>query len=97
MTGRGGGGGGEGLQVSFLKRLFQIHLEMKGWLGNWVRYIIRHVDLQTHREKEILVKIRHASNVASGSVPLSYSYSRKKAQPLSILRFYLSGHNKSTF
>ena len=32
MAGRRGGG----LQVSLLKRLFQIHLELEGWLGDWV-------------------------------------------------------------
>lgn len=35
MTGRRGGGGV--LQVSLLKRLFQVHLELEGWLGYWVR------------------------------------------------------------
>lgn len=33
MAGRGRGGG---LQVSLLKRLFQVHLELEGWLGYWV-------------------------------------------------------------
>lgn len=32
MAGRGGV-----LQVSLLKRLFQVHLELEGWLGDWVR------------------------------------------------------------
>lgn len=33
--------------MSLLKRLFQVHLELKGWLGYWIGQVVGHINLQT--------------------------------------------------
>lgn len=37
--------------MSLLKRLFQVHLEVEGWLGYWVGQVVRHINLETHMGK----------------------------------------------
>lgn len=47
-----GGGGRRGLRVPLLDGLLQVHLELEGWLGYGVGQVVRHINLQTHREQK---------------------------------------------
>lgn len=37
--------------MPLLDGLLQVHLELEGWLGYGVGQVVRHINLQTHREQ----------------------------------------------